>query len=87
MIAQMVGVFAEFEREMIRERTKAGLERARKKGRYPGRKPKLSEDQRQEIRELVASGRRSGAEVARLFCVHRSAIGRLIREGDPHASA
>lgn len=81
MMMQMVGVFAEFEREMIRERTRAGLERAAKKGRHPGRKPKLSEDQRQEIRELVASGRRSEAEAARLFGVHRSTIGRLIREG------
>ena len=44
MMMQMVGVFAEFEREMIRERTRAGLERARKKGRHPGRKPKLSDD-------------------------------------------
>ncbi|MEP2474060.1 MAG: recombinase family protein [Paracoccaceae bacterium] len=40
MMMQMVGVFAEFECEMIRERTRAGLERARKKGRHPGRKPK-----------------------------------------------
>jgi DNA invertase Pin-like site-specific DNA recombinase len=83
MMMQMVGVFAEFEREMIRERTKAGLDRARKKGRHPGRKPKLSEDQRQEIRELVASGRRTEAEAARLFKVHRSTIGRLLKEGDP----
>nr|WP_259650566.1 recombinase family protein [Roseobacter sp. OBYS 0001] len=30
-------MFAEFEREMIREHTCAGLERARKKGRHPGR--------------------------------------------------
>ena len=80
MMMQMVGVFAEFEREMIRERTKAGLERARKKGRHPGRKPKLSDDQRQEIRELVASGRRSEADAARLFGVHRSTISRVLRE-------
>ena len=80
MMMQMVGVFAEFEREMIRERTKAGLERARKKGRHPGRKPKLSEDQRQEIRALVASGRRSEAETARIFGVHRSTISRVVRE-------
>ncbi len=46
MMMQMMGVFAEFEREMIRERTRAGLEHARKKGRHPGRKPKLSDDQR-----------------------------------------
>lgn len=85
MMMQMVGVFAEFEREMIRERTRAGLERARKKGRHPGRKPKLSKDQRSEIRDLVASGKRSEAEAARLFGVHRSTISRVISEAKPDA--
>ena len=83
MMMQMVGVFAEFEREMIRERTKLGLERAREEGRHPGRKPKLSDDQRREIRALVASGRRSEADAARLFGVHRSTINRVLRETVP----
>jgi DNA invertase Pin-like site-specific DNA recombinase len=38
---QMVGAFAEFERAMLRERTQAGLERARKQGRIGGRRPKV----------------------------------------------
>jgi DNA invertase Pin-like site-specific DNA recombinase len=49
MMMQMIGVFAEFEREMIRERTKAGLAAARLEGRIGGRKPKLREDQRKDI--------------------------------------
>ena len=40
MLMQMLGSFAEFEREMIRERTRAGLQEARAQGRVPGRKPK-----------------------------------------------
>lgn len=80
MMMQMVGVFAEFERAMIRERTRVGLERARKKGRHPGRKPKLSADQRIEIRDLVQSGKRTEADAAHLFGVHRSTISRLMRE-------
>ena len=87
MMMQMVGVFAEFEREMIRERTRAGLERARKKGRHPGRKPKLSGDLRREIRDLVRSGKRTEAEAARLFNVHRSTISRVMREASPDAAA
>ena len=86
MMMQIVGVFAEFEREMIRERTRAGLERARKKGRHPGRKPKLSDEQRQEIRDLVLSGKRTEAEAARLFNVHRSTISRLMREASQAAA-
>ena len=38
---QMVGAFAEFERAMLKERTKAGLDAARKEGRIGGRPPKL----------------------------------------------
>ncbi len=37
MLMQMVGAFAEFEREMLKERTKAGLDAARKAGRRGGR--------------------------------------------------
>ena len=37
MMMQMIGSFAEFERAMIRERTRAGLERARGEGRIGGR--------------------------------------------------
>jgi DNA invertase Pin-like site-specific DNA recombinase len=39
---QMVGAFAEFERAMLRERTTAGLEAARRDGRIGGRRPKLT---------------------------------------------
>ncbi len=38
MMMQMVGAFAEFERAMIRERTRAGLDAARQKGRIGGRR-------------------------------------------------
>ena len=36
---QMLGVFAEFERALIRERVKAGLDRARAQGKRLGRPP------------------------------------------------
>jgi len=52
MPMQMVGAFAEFEREMIRERTKARLNAARKKGRIDGRRPKLRPGQHKDIAEL-----------------------------------
>ena len=80
MMMQMVGVFAEFERAMIRERTMAGLSEARRQGRHPGRRPKLTARQRDEIRRMVAAGEKTEAEAARLFGVHRSTIGRIMRE-------
>ncbi len=67
MMMQMVGSFAEFEREMIHERTRAGLEAARAEGRIGGRKTKLREDQRKYIIENVLSDRKSAAQMARLY--------------------
>jgi DNA invertase Pin-like site-specific DNA recombinase len=65
----MVGAFAEFERAMIRERTSAGLAAARAEGRIGGRRKKLDASKRREIAESVVSGRKSGAEMARLYIV------------------
>ena len=45
LMIQMLGAFAEFEREMIRERTMAGLDRARAQGKKLGR-PKGSSDKK-----------------------------------------
>ena len=74
----MIGSFAEFERSMIRERTRAGLEAARAQGRIGGRRPKLNANQRKEVVAMVASGRKTAAEAARLFEVHPSTVGRIV---------
>ena len=52
---QMVGVFAEFERTMIQERVKAGIERARKQGKILGR-PRVTERKKSLVRELKNAG-------------------------------
>ena len=53
---QMVGVFAEFERTMIQERVKAGIERARKQGKTLGR-PSITERRKSIVRELKDTGK------------------------------
>lgn len=83
MLMQMLGAVAEFERSMIRERTRAGLEQAKKRGVGPGRPRKLDAAQRRAAVEMVRSGERTAAEVARLMKVHPSTIARLI-EADEH---
>lgn len=80
MMMQMVGAFAEFERAMIKERTRAGLAQARSEGRAGGRKPKLSGRQGAAAVEMVMSGKKSAAEVARLFDVHPSTVSRLLAQ-------
>jgi DNA invertase Pin-like site-specific DNA recombinase len=78
MMLQMIGEFAEFERSMVRERTRLGLQVARERGRIGGRKPVLEPNQRAEIIGMVKSGSKSAAEAARLFNLHRSTISRLL---------
>ena len=74
---QMVGAFAEFEREMIRERTRAGLQAAREQGRVGGRPPKLTQEQRQDIVDNVVSGRKTGADMARLYRISEATVSRI----------
>src|SRR6266699_2609186 len=56
MMMHMVGSFAEFERAMLRERTKIGLETARREGRVGGRRPKLTPQQQTEIVRMISRG-------------------------------
>jgi DNA invertase Pin-like site-specific DNA recombinase len=74
MMLQMIGVFAEFERSMVRERTRMGLQAARERGRIGGRKAKLKPNQVAEVLHMVSSGNETAAEAARLFGLHRSSI-------------
>jgi DNA invertase Pin-like site-specific DNA recombinase len=78
MVMQMVGAFAEFERAMIRERTSAGLAAARAEGRIGGRRKKLDPAKRREIAESVISGRKTGAEMARLYNVSAPTVSRIV---------
>ena len=78
MMMQMVGSFAEFERAMIRERTSAGLAQARAEGRVGGRRRKLTDRQRTEIADSVLSGRKTAAEMARIFKVSQPTVSRIV---------
>lgn len=78
MLMQMLGAVAEFERAMVKERTRAGLAVARAEGRVGGRRPKLTPAQRADVVENVRSGRRSAAAMARLYGVSAPTISRLV---------
>lgn len=54
---QMLGVFSEFERSMIRERVNAGLDRARAEGKRLGRPSTIDESRMAEIWEFKQSGK------------------------------
>jgi DNA invertase Pin-like site-specific DNA recombinase len=76
MIMTIFAGIAEFERDLIRERTGAGREAARKRGVRFGRPRKMSLDQEQLARRLVLEGK-SVSDIARTFSVHVATIYRL----------
>ena len=80
MLMQMVGVFAEFEREIIRERVKKGLAHARANGRIGGGRYKLSSDERMEAIRLIRDKGKSQGYVAEKFRIDRSTVSRMMTE-------
>lgn len=56
LMFHVVAAIAEFERDLIRERTQAGLNAARAKGRTGGRPRRMTQDKIAAVRELLASG-------------------------------
>ncbi|MFP6812782.1 MAG: helix-turn-helix domain-containing protein [Moraxella sp.] len=65
---------AEFERELIRERTQAGLLSARARGRMGGRPEKLKESEKQMIRQLMSDRQNSATKIAKQFGVSRATV-------------
>jgi hypothetical protein len=62
----------------LRERTKTGLDAARKQGRIGGRRPKLRPNQQDEIVKMVSADTKTAADAARLCNVHPATISRLL---------
>ncbi len=56
LIFHVFGALGQFERDLIRERTKAGLTAAAARGRKGGRKPVITADKLQQAREHIANG-------------------------------
>lgn len=79
LMRNVLAALAEFERELILERTKTGIERARKKGVRFGRKPKpLPDGGREWLLTLRREGR-SIREIAETVHISRSRVERLLR--------
>jgi DNA invertase Pin-like site-specific DNA recombinase len=73
LLGHMLAALVEFERALIVERTQAGLKAAKKRGAKLGRRPALSEDQREHARELLARSE-SPATVAKLLNICRATL-------------
>ena len=76
--AGMLAVFAEFERDILRDRVKAGIAQARKDGRPHGRPAKIV-GKTQEIRDLARNGMSKSA-IAKQLNIGRTSVRRLLTE-------
>jgi DNA invertase Pin-like site-specific DNA recombinase len=72
----LLSVFAEFERDLLRERVKAGILQARSEGRVGGR-PKTAALQTEEVRKLFKKGI-SKSEIARKLRIGRTSVRRAL---------
>jgi DNA invertase Pin-like site-specific DNA recombinase len=70
---QVRGAFAEYERELIRERTRAGIAAAKRRGKTLGRPRVISEEASMRIRRLHHAGR-SLRQIATLLGVSKTAV-------------
>ena len=77
LMLTVLGGLAEFERELIRERTSEGRERARARGVKMGRPPKLTAHQQREAIRRRDRGRESLADIGRSYNVSPATISRL----------
>jgi DNA invertase Pin-like site-specific DNA recombinase len=75
-MAALLAVFAEFEREILRERTRAGLAHARQNGTRLGR-PQTAALQTGQVRKLYRAGV-SKAEIARRLRIGRTSVRRIL---------
>ena len=83
----LFGAFAQFERDLIRERTAAGLAAARARGRVGGRKPALSPKQVEAARNLYEAGEHTVSEIAKIVGVSRATVYRHLSKDSTTASA
>ena len=83
LVFHVFAALAEFERNLIRERTRAGLVAARARGRAGGRKPKLTDAQIKEINEMVDAQKLPIGRIAELYGVSRTTIYKVAPIGRP----
>lgn len=81
MLYGQLAVFAEFEREQIRERTRAGMAAAKRRGVHVGRPRKLNAAQIAHARALIDDGDQTIAAMARLFGVSAATLSRALADG------
>lgn len=79
LVFHVFGALAEFERELIRERTRAGLASARSRGRLGGRPKALSKRQLQMAKTMLGDPNASIRDICETFKISKSTLYRCVK--------
>lgn len=78
LVFHIMGALAEFERDLIQERTKAGLRAAKKRGKRLGRPPALTPAQVKHAKSAITAKRETVSGMAEILGVNRSTVQRAL---------
>jgi DNA invertase Pin-like site-specific DNA recombinase len=79
LMFHVLASIAEFERDLIAERTREGLRAARARGRVGGRRPSYSEEQARQAKRMHGEGELSAEEIGQVLGVSRATIYRMLK--------
>jgi DNA invertase Pin-like site-specific DNA recombinase len=82
LVFHIFGALAEFERDIIRERTQAGLIAARARGRKGGRPKALTPKKAQMVHDLYRNKENSIDEICKTLNISRTTLYRYIKTGE-----
>ncbi|MDY0301376.1 MAG: recombinase family protein [Trichlorobacter sp.] len=80
LLFNVMAAFAEFERSLIRERQREGVQLAKAKGLYKGRKREMTDERIKELQERIAAGE-SKVQIAKDMRISRDTLYRYLKEG------
>jgi DNA invertase Pin-like site-specific DNA recombinase len=82
LLFHIAGALAQFERRLNAERSRAGIEAARKRGKHLGRPAELTPEKIAHARKAIDSGEQSVTGMAQLLDVHRTTLHRGLKKQD-----
>jgi DNA invertase Pin-like site-specific DNA recombinase len=82
LVFHIFGSLAEFEREIIRERTQAGLQSARSRGKIGGRPKTLTPKEVQILRNMAADKSLTVSDICKTLGIGRTTFYRYVKAGE-----
>ena len=80
LLFHVMGALAQFERRLNAERSRAGIEAARRRGKHLGRPADLTPEKISHARQMIDSGEQSVSGMAKLLDVHRVTLHKALKK-------